>query len=143
YELGEKIAEGERFARPPKLVVADIDVGRIAQERRRLSNFRDAAAREQNRLAGFRRIAFKLGDAPADLKLQRPLDRFPFVPDDPARRDRDCYEAYNIQVSGLAKRIETTGSNRVGIGVSGGLDSTHALIVATRAFDTLRLPRTD
>jgi len=141
YEMGEKIAEGERFARDPKLVIADIDVARVAQERRRLSNFRDAAAQEKHRLAAFVRIPFELGLPAEAVPLQRPLDRFPFVPDDPAKRDRDCFEAYNIQVSGLAKRIESTKSKRVVIGVSGGLDSTHALIVIARAFDLLGLPR--
>ncbi|MGD9967354.1 MAG: NAD(+) synthase [Hyphomonadaceae bacterium] len=141
YELGEKISEGERFAREPKLVIADIDVARIAQERRRLSNFRDSAAQKKQRLIKFGHMEFELGPTPAELPLKRKVDRFPFVPDDLSRRDRDCYEAYNIQVSGLAKRIETTGSNRVVIGVSGGLDSTHALIVIARAFDLLGLPR--
>jgi NAD+ synthase (glutamine-hydrolysing) len=141
YEMGEKIAEGERFSRAPKLVVADIDVNRIAQERRRLSNFRDFAAREKSRIAEFSEISFELGAPDGSLPLKRKLDRLPFVPDDLARLDRDCFEAYNIQVQGLAKRVETTGSNRVVIGISGGLDSTHALIVAARAFDLLGLPR--
>jgi NAD+ synthase (glutamine-hydrolysing) len=141
YEMGEKIVEGERFAREPKLVIADIDVARIAAERRRLSNFRDAAAREKERLMLVSHIPFKLNAPQTALPLKRKLDRFPFVPDDPARRDRDCYEAYNIQVSGLAKRIEATNTKRVVIGVSGGIDSTHALIVIARAFDLLKLPR--
>lgn len=141
YEMGEKIAEGERFARAPKLVLADIDVERIAQERRRLSSFRDAAARVKDELIKWGYITFDLGAPARPAPLKRALDRFPFVPDDPAKRDRDCFEAYNIQVSGLAKRIETTNSQRVVIGVSGGLDSTHALIVAARAFDLLGLPR--
>ncbi len=143
YEMGELIAEGERFARDPKLLIADIDVGRIAQERRRLSNFRDAAAREKQRIANWRRVGFDLGAPTTSLPLQRRIDRFPFVPDESPRRDRDCYEAYNIQVAGLAKRLEATRSKRIVIGVSGGLDSTHALIVAARAFDLLNLPRTD
>ncbi len=141
YEMGEKIAEGERFAREPKLVIADIDVARIAAERRRLSNFRDAAAREKDGLAIWSRIPFGLSPPQTALPLQRRIDRFPFVPDDPARLDRDCFEAYNIQVSGLAQRIEATNTNRVVIGVSGGIDSTHALIVIARAFDLLNLPR--
>lgn len=143
YELGEKIAEGERFARTPQLVLADVDVGRIAAERRRLSNFRDAAARVKERLAKWGHITFELNAPRTATPLERTIDRFPFVPDDPLRLDADCYEAYNIQVSGLAKRIEATGSNRVVIGISGGLDSTHALIVAARAFDLLGLPRTN
>lgn len=139
YEMGEKLAEGERFARDPKLVTIDIDVGRIAQERLRLSNFRDAQARHKETLARFRHVPFAISAPEAPLK--RRLDRFPFVPEDCARREHDCYEAYNIQVAGLAKRIEATGGKRVVVGVSGGLDSTHALIVAARAFDLLGLPR--
>jgi NAD+ synthase (glutamine-hydrolysing) len=141
YEMGEKIAEGERFARDPQLVIADVDVERIAQERRRVSSFRDSVGRNKEALQRFRHIGFTL-NAPADaLPLKRKVDRLPFVPDDIERRDRDCSEAYGIQVSGLAKRLESTGAKRVVIGVSGGLDSTHALIVTARAFDLLGLPR--
>ncbi len=141
YEMGEKLAEGERFAREPKLVIADIDVARIAQERRRVGTFRDAAARVQDKLAKWGHITFELGAPHEELPLKRKIDRLPFVPDDLSKRDRDCFEAYNIQVSGLAKRIESTNTKRVIIGVSGGLDSTHALIVIARAFDLLGLPR--
>lgn len=141
YEMGEKIAEGARFAREPKLVIADIDVGRIAQERRRLSNFRDAQARKKDELIKWAHITFALDAPKGALPMQRKLDRLPFVPDDPHKRDRDCFEAYNIQVAGLAQRIEATNTKRVVIGVSGGLDSTQALIVAARAFDLIGLPR--
>jgi NAD+ synthase (glutamine-hydrolysing) len=139
YEMGEKIAEGERFARDPKLVLADIDVDRIALERMRMGTFRDCAANTRNGLERY--AAFKLNPPSGPLPLQRKLDRFPFVPDDLARLDRDCFEAYNIQVSGLAQRIEATQTRRVVLGISGGLDSTHALIVTARAFDLLGLPR--
>jgi NAD+ synthase (glutamine-hydrolysing) len=141
YEMGEKIAEGERFSREPKLVTADIDVGRIAQERIRVGTFRDAAARLRDELYLWSRIRFEQDLPKGALPLKRKVDRLPFVPDDPAKRDRDCFEAYNIQVAGLAKRIEATNTKRVVIGVSGGLDSTHALIVIARAFDLLGLPR--
>ncbi|MDX2276049.1 MAG: NAD(+) synthase [Hyphomonadaceae bacterium] len=141
YEMGEKLAEGERFSREPKLVLADIDVERIAQERRRLSSFHDAMRASQTAIAKLRRIPFTLDAPHGALDLQRPLDRFPFVPDDAARRDQDCYEAYNIQVAGLAQRLEATKTKRAVIGISGGIDSTHALIVAARAFDLLGLPR--
>lgn len=141
YEMGEKIAEGERFAREPKLVTADIDVVRIAQERRRMGTFHDAQARVKDDLSTWRHISFDMGSPAEELPLKRKIDRLPFVPDDQSKRDRDCFEAYNIQVSGLAKRIEATNTKRVVIGVSGGLDSTHALIVIARAFDLLGLPR--
>ncbi|MGE3142862.1 MAG: NAD(+) synthase [Hyphomonadaceae bacterium] len=143
YELGEKIVEAERFTRTPKLIVADLDLERVAQERRRVSNFRDAMGRERAAIAGFRRVAFALEPPMAPLPLARSVPRFPFVPDDPKRLDQDCFEAYNIQVAGLAQRLEATGSKRVVIGVSGGLDSTHALIVIARAFDLLGLPRSN
>jgi NAD+ synthase (glutamine-hydrolysing) len=141
YELGELIAEGERFARDPRLVFADIDADRIALERQRLSNFRDAMSDHGELLARYRRVRFTLDAPRGALPLKRKLDRLPFVPDDPDRCDRDCYEAYNIQVAGLTKRLEATRSKRVVIGISGGLDSTHALIVTARAFDLLGLPR--
>jgi NAD+ synthase (glutamine-hydrolysing) len=141
YEMGQRLAEAERFTRAPELVLADIDYAKLAQERRRVSNFRDAASRAQNELAKFQRIGFAL-DAPSEaLALLKAPDQFPFVPDDEKRRDLDCYEAYNIQVSGLAKRLEASGISKAVIGVSGGLDSTHALIVTARAFDLLGLPR--
>ena len=75
--------------------------------------------------------------------LRRRVERFPFVPADPQRLEQDCYEAYNIQVSGLTQRLRSAGIRRVVIGVSGGLDSTQALIVAARAFDRLGRPRSD
>ena len=141
YEMGENIAEGERFLREPKLIIADVDVERIAQERRRLSNFRDAVRANKDAVSKMRRVPFTL-DAPGGaLELQRVIDRFPFVPDDLTKLDRDCFEAYNIQVSGLVRRLEATNGQRVVIGVSGGIDSTHALIVIARAFDLLGLPR--
>ncbi len=141
YEMGEKLVEAERFAREPKLQIAEIDLGRCVQERQRLSNFRDAQGRNRAVLEGFRRIGFKLDAPTGALPLQRKIDRLPFVPDDLSRRDLDCYEAYNIQVQGLAQRLDSTGIKRAVIGVSGGLDSTHALIVTARAFDLLGLPR--
>ncbi|MGD9814219.1 MAG: NAD(+) synthase [Hyphomonadaceae bacterium] len=140
-EMGEKIAEGERFAREPRLVLADIDAARIAQERRRVRTFQDAAIRQRDKLCLWQRVAFSLDASQASAPLKRKLDRFPFVPDDPAKRDRDCFEAYNVQVSGLATRVEATNTKKLVIGVSGGLDSTQALIVAARAFDLIGLPR--
>ncbi|MDR0366305.1 MAG: NAD(+) synthase [Bifidobacteriaceae bacterium] len=75
--------------------------------------------------------------------LLRPIDRFPFVPNDKARLDQDCYEAYSIQVSALIQRLEAIGQPKIVLGVSGGLDSSHALIVAAKAMDQLKRPRTD
>ncbi|QDH74806.1 NAD(+) synthase [Brevundimonas sp. M20] len=142
HELGAKLAEGERFALESHLTVADIDLDRIAQERMRTGTFADCVRREI-KPGDYIEVAIReqgLGQATGD--LVRPLDRFPFVPDDPARLDQDCYEAFNIQVQGLMRRLQATGSKTLVIGVSGGLDSTQALLVACRAFDRLGLPRT-
>ncbi|MFJ6025526.1 NAD(+) synthase [Brevundimonas sp. NPDC092305] len=140
YELGARLADNERFSLEPTLTIADIDVERIGMERLRTGTFADCAGRE---LQGSRYETISFSEAaPADSDLIRPLDRFPFVPDDPARLDQDCYEAFNIQVQGLMRRLKATNGRTIVIGVSGGLDSTQALLVACRAFDRLGLPRT-
>ncbi|MEG8021872.1 NAD(+) synthase [Sphingomonas aerolata] len=145
HELGEQLAQSRRFATEPDLVVADVDCERIAQERLRTGTFNDAAAFAGHTETRVRRIAFDhLADpAVADVGLERVVPRFPFVPNDPARRDEDCYEAFNIQVEALAKRLEAARARTLVIGVSGGLDSTHALIVAAKAMDRLGRPRAD
>ena len=145
HELGEQLAQSRRFATEPDLVVADVDCERIAQERLRTGTFNDAAAFAGHPETRVRRIAFDhLADpAVADVGFERVVPRFPFVPNDPARRDEDCYEAFNIQVEALAKRLEAAHARTLVIGVSGGLDSTHALIVAAKAMDRLGRPRAD
>ena len=137
-ENGVRLAEGERFAQGPVLTLADIDLDLIRQERLQAGSFDDNAS---GRALPYRRIGFEAEPAAGDLGLRRRVERFPFVPADPARLARDCYEAYNIQVAGLAKRLEATGTKTATIGISGGLDSTHALIVTAKAFDRLGLPR--
>ena len=141
HELGALLASNERFAMEPSLTVADIDVDRIGLDRLRTGTFADAARAE---LAGrtFTTVHFTSRVSEAAGDLIRPLDRFPFVPDDAARLDQDCYEAFNIQVQGLMRRMTATGSRKIVIGISGGLDSTQALLVACRAFDRLGIPRT-
>jgi NAD+ synthase (glutamine-hydrolysing) len=140
HELGARLASGERFAMDSHLTLADVDVERIGQERMRNGTFSDCARRELDE-EGYIRLGFRTAVADSE-GLRRPLDRFPFVPDDPARLDQDCFEAFNIQVQGLMRRMTATGAERLCIGVSGGLDSTQALLVACRAFDRLNLPRT-
>ncbi|HYP73231.1 MAG TPA: NAD(+) synthase, partial [Microbacterium sp.] len=93
--------------------------------------------------ASFRTVHFRLDPPRTDVGLRRTLDRFPFVPDDPARLAQDCYEAFNIQVSGLVQRMRAIGGPKPVIGVSGGLDSTHALLVVARAMDLMGRPRSD
>ena len=143
YELGELLTESSRFSNAAELVVADIDCERLVQERLRNGTFNDSAAAAGHPERDVRRIDFTHGARDGDTGLDRRIRRFPFVPDDPARRDEDCYEAFNIQVEALVKRLSATGSKTLVIGVSGGLDSTHALIVAAKAMDRMGRPRSD
>ncbi|WP_043606355.1 NAD(+) synthase [Novosphingobium sp. Rr 2-17] len=141
YELGDLLAESERFSRDPELCVADVDCERIVLERLRVPTFADAAEVMGSPQRTFRTVAFDHAPQDGDLGLIRPVSRFPFVPTRADKLDADCYEAFNIQVDGLMRRLESTGSKSLVIGISGGLDSTHALIVAARACDRLGLPR--
>ena len=143
HELGHELATSSRFSAEPELTIADVDVGRLIAERMRFGTFNDAAAAAAHPETRFRRIGFDHKPAFADIGLKRTVARFPFVPDDPARLDEDCYEAFNIQVEGLSRRVAASGARRLLIGVSGGLDSTHALIVAAKAFDRLGRRRAD
>jgi len=143
FENGETLAETERFPEGAVAAVADIDLDLLRQERMRMGTFDDNRRAFAGRDAAFRRIPLRLAPPPDDFGLRRRVPRFPFVPNDPARLAQDCYEAYNIQVSGLTQRLRAAGVKRVVIGVSGGLDSTQALIVAAHAMDKLGRPRTD
>lgn len=141
-ENGTALAEGERFKREEQLVCADVDLGRLAADRERMTTFGDTARRHADEIARFRRTEVRLELATeGELALERTYERFPFVPSDPATRAERCREVYRIQVQGLARRLEATRSTKAVIGVSGGLDSTQALIVACRAMDSLSLPR--
>jgi NAD+ synthase (glutamine-hydrolysing) len=141
HELGRLMAQTDRFPAEAQMAVADIDVERLRLERMRTPTFNNAAVAAGRPEAAFRKVRFDHRPSFADVGLLRPLDRFPFVPDDPARLDQDCYEAFNIQVQGLSQRLRATKSEHLIIGVSGGLDSTHALLVACKAFDALGKPR--
>jgi NAD+ synthase (glutamine-hydrolysing) len=143
YENGDRLAESERFADEEQLIVADIDLGRIASDRSSASSFGDAIHDHLDRVAAIRRVEFELGVPAEPLRLRREFERFQYVPANPTSRNERCQEVYNIQVRGLETRLEATGIERVVIGVSGGLDSTHALTVAARAMDRLGLPRTN
>ncbi|MGC1207346.1 MAG: NAD(+) synthase [Ornithinimicrobium sp.] len=143
YELGVLLAESERFTKVARASVADIDLDRIRQDRLRNGSFDDNRHAYADRTSAIRTIGFTLAPPHTDIGLRRAVDRFPFVPDDPADLAQDCYEAYSIQVSGLERRLSAIGDPKVVIGVSGGLDSTHALIVAARAMDQLGRPRSD
>jgi NAD+ synthase (glutamine-hydrolysing) len=146
YECGDLLGESERFPDGPRRTVVDVDLDRIRQERLRQGthddNRRGLDSARPTRSA-FRTVAFELAPPSGDIGLRRKLDRFPFVPDDVDRLALDCYEAYHIQVAGLVQRMQAIGRPKAVIGISGGLDSTHALIVAARAMDQLGRPRSD
>jgi NAD+ synthase (glutamine-hydrolysing) len=141
YECGDLLGEGERFPTGPQRTVVDVDLERIRQERMRQGTVEDNRRAED--LERFVEVEFSLDPPDGDIGLRRKVDRFPFVPDDVERLALDCFEAYNIQVSGLEQRLRAIGQPKVVIGVSGGLDSTHALIVAAKAMDRLDRPRSD
>ncbi len=143
FENGKMLAQAERFAEEEQLIFADIDLERIVADRSSTSNYGDSIHDHRERLAQLRQIEFELGAGGASVALRRRVERFPYVPADPASRTERCEEVYNIQVRGLETRLRATGIEKVVIGVSGGLDSTHALIVAVRALDRLGLRRTN
>ncbi|MFJ9752462.1 NAD(+) synthase [Streptomyces chartreusis] len=143
YENGLLLAETDRFALGDQYAVADVDLDLLRQERQRMGTFDDNRRTHAGRTDDFRRVPFRLDAPTADLGLKRRVERFPFVPADADRLALDCYEAYNIQVAGLQQRLAAIGGPKVVIGVSGGLDSTHALIVAARAMDRAGRPRSD
>ena len=144
YENGDLVAQSERFRYDSQLVVAELDLERLTLERMRQNSFGQSMQRYQEELRRYRTISFNV-EIPNTGRLlcRRRYDRFPYVPSDPALRDQRCYEAYNIQVQGLVKRLQSSRVSKLVIGISGGLDSTHALIVAARAIDVLKLPRSN
>jgi NAD+ synthase (glutamine-hydrolysing) len=139
-ENGQLLAESARFAGDSHWISADVDLERLARERMRQTSFGQSAARHADRLSRFRRIPFTLGMADR-VALQRSVERYPYVPADRALRDERCHEVYSIQVQGLTQRLQASGIKKLVIGISGGLDSTHALLVGARAMDALGLPR--
>ena len=167
YECGDLLGESERFPTGVRSTIVDVDLDRLVAERRRQNTFDDnrrthAASLEKFRTWSTTELLGSGQDSPEDEveggeaertrpatgPLRRPLHRFPFVPDDPARLAQDCYEAYNIQVAGLVRRLRQIGGGEKGgarpvIGVSGGLDSTHALIVCAQAMDRLGRDRSE
>ncbi|MDB5909347.1 MAG: nadE [Massilia sp.] len=144
YENGELLAESERFLEDSHLVLADVDLERLSRERMRLTTFGQSVRRHADEVSNFEVVTIGL-KLPLDrpLALVRKVERFPYVPSDPRRRDERCTDVYNIQVQALMQRLSATGTKKLVIGVSGGLDSTHALLVCAQAMDRLKLPRTN
>ncbi|MEO8631353.1 MAG: NAD(+) synthase, partial [Betaproteobacteria bacterium] len=142
FENGSRVTESKRFQYQSHLATGDIDLDRINQDRMRTNNFGQSVGRHAKDIAGFKVVPFTL-DTPADveLPLERSYERFPYVPSDPLTRDERCHEVYEIQVQGLVKRLNAMNAKKVVIGISGGLDSTQAMIVCARAMDVMKLPR--
>ena len=143
YENGECLAESERYPETDGLITADVDLDRLVSDRLETSSWGDAIHDHRRKLQRMRKIEFELRPRSGAVPLDRSIERFPYVPSNQPMRNARCEEVYRIQVAGLQTRLEATGIKKVVIGVSGGLDSTHALIVAARAFDRLGLPRTN
>jgi NAD+ synthase (glutamine-hydrolysing) len=137
-EWGHVLAETARFQFATQMATADIDLERLRQERLKSSVFSAGEPQATPRVVEFV-LPTRLLPSAATFELRRPVSKIPFVPSDPVQRDEHCREIFAIQCTGLAKRLRHTGLERVVIGVSGGLDSTLALLVAERAFRSLGL----
>ncbi|MBN1365864.1 MAG: NAD(+) synthase [Syntrophaceae bacterium] len=143
FENGNLLTESPRFSQQAQIIYSDIDLDRLAQDRMRLTSFNENAASHKEKILSFRKIEFDITIPGGSIFLKREYPRFPYIPSDPSQLDQRCYEAYNIQVQGLAKRLKSSGIPNIVIGISGGLDSTQALIVATKTMDALSLPRSN
>jgi NAD+ synthase (glutamine-hydrolysing) len=140
-ENGNLLAESERFRRDSQLLVTDIDLERLTHDRMQTNSFNDAHRVAELQNAKFRTIPFTLELTPRTPELARSVDPHPFVPSASATRDERCREIFQTQVAALARRLSHIGTPPVAIGVSGGLDSTLALLVVCKTIDELGIPR--
>ena len=143
FENGTLLAESKRFADGPQLTFADLDLGRLVADRMRQNTFGASLRRHRAEAEKFRTVDVALRSPAGKVPLERKIQKLPYVPDDPATRDARCEEVYRIQVNGLVTRMRASGMKKLVIGVSGGLDSTQALLVCARVMDELKLPRRD
>ena len=134
YENGQLLAESERFAFDSQLIITQIDVEKIRNERRTNSTYINAQRGHDSRIVNAHTVM------PRDFELIRDVDPHPFIPKT-NDMEKSCDEIFSIQVAGLAKRLVHTGCKTVVVGISGGLDSTLALLVCVRTFDKLQLSR--
>lgn len=138
-ENGRVLASSTRFARTEQLVSVDVDLERLARERLLTTTFGDCA---HEHLRSFRRPTFSARDG-VPVPLRREVSPHPFVPTDPATLDARCWEIFEIQTNALATRMRALGRPKLVLGISGGLDSTHAALVAATALDLQEQPRAD
>jgi NAD+ synthase (glutamine-hydrolysing) len=141
FENGNLLAESRRFSNEPQIALADVDLERLLADRMRQNTFAANALSHEAEVRRFREVELDLPLPRGRIPLERKVERLPYVPADPATRDARCEEVYRIQVNGLVTRMRATGTRKLVIGVSGGLDSTQALLVCARAMDELKLPR--
>lgn len=141
YENGHLLAESCRFDRSPSLITTEIDLDRLIQERLRRNTFAENSRLLKEKLAVFRTVEIEVAVPGGRLLPGRQFPRFPYVPASEPDRDRRCFEVYNIQVHGLVKRLESSRAKTMIVGVSGGLDSSQALLVSVKAADLLGWPR--
>ncbi|WP_298454045.1 NAD(+) synthase [uncultured Prevotella sp.] len=134
YENGQLIAESERFALDSQLIITQIDVEKLRNERRTNSTYINAQRGHDSRIVNAHTVMQR------DFELIRDVDPHPFIPKT-NNMEKSCDEIFSIQVAGLAKRLVHTGCKTVVVGISGGLDSTLALLVCVRTFDKLQLSR--
>ncbi|HOI90664.1 MAG TPA: NAD(+) synthase [Candidatus Rifleibacterium sp.] len=140
-ENGALVEESKRFSAESDCIITDLDLEKLQFERLRNNSFRDSAAEYCNNGRCFRTIDFDFAEPQAgELPLMRRVPRFPYVPDEDSERSTRCEEVLNIQVQGICTRLKATGVKKAVIGISGGLDSTLALLVTHRAFIRLGLP---
>lgn len=135
-ENGNILKESQRLQPGAQLLIADIDLDRLAYERRAITSLQQPHSHSRP----FRVVEIEMGDVSAS-KLHREIDPHPFVPRDPARRAERCRDIFAMQVAALAKKLTGSGLEHIVLGVSGGLDSTLALLVAARTMDFVGLPR--
>ncbi|MBY0512793.1 MAG: NAD(+) synthase [Gemmataceae bacterium] len=144
-ENGTIVAESPRFRPGSDLLVTDVDLDRLRHDRVQSTSFNDSRGRNPGpdgpRLARYHRVSFGLELSPREPELLRAVEAHPFVPNDPATLTERCDEIFRTQVAGLGKRLGHVGRPPVSIGVSGGLDSTLALLVTCKTFDALGVPR--
>ncbi len=137
-ENGVLLMEGERFRRGGDMIVCDVDCERLQVERVRQTSFAVESAEAPRH---YRVVPLAPIEAPETRPLLRPIEPYPFVPNDPASLDERCREVFSIQTAGLARRLEHVAAERLVLGISGGLDSTLALLVCARTLDLLDRPR--
>jgi NAD+ synthase (glutamine-hydrolysing) len=139
-ENGVTLAESQRFRRDEHLTVADLDLDRLRVNRNQTTSFNDAVLTPGLK-RDYRRIDWSAPERPSSLMLLRAVDAHPFVPSEEGQLRERCEEIFHIQVTGLARRLEQVGTPPVAIGVSGGLDSTLALLVLCKTLDSLKVSR--